>query len=313
MGDLVRWYFGFFLVSGFCSILYELVWLRLAMAQFAVTTALVSIVLSAFMIGLGLGSFLAGRYVRKQTHRLPSLRLYALVELLIGVSALAVPRELAFGRAFLERLDAGHPLSLSLYYILAGLWIGITLVPWCACMGATFPFAMAAIRERVSAESPRSFSYLYLANVLGAVAGAAIPLLLIERRGFQGTLHVGAVPESVSCHVRVPVVFASRRNRQPRNCERHVPLANGTSKPLALLRALRHRPDQHGGRGRLDPTVHAQLGDLGLRLRDDPRPLPGRNLSWFTVLSQVETHPTRCDRTFVRPARALSCASAPHL
>jgi hypothetical protein len=57
----VRWYFGFFLVSGFCSILYELIWLRLAMAQFAVTTALVSIGLSAFMIGLGLGSFLAGR------------------------------------------------------------------------------------------------------------------------------------------------------------------------------------------------------------------------------------------------------------
>ena len=72
-------------------------------------------------------------------------------------------------------------------------WIGITLVPWCACVGATFPFAMAAIRESGSAASPRSFSYLYLANVLGAVAGAAIPLLLIERRGFQGTLHVGAV------------------------------------------------------------------------------------------------------------------------
>ena len=125
----MRWYFGFFLVSGFCSILYELIWLRLAMAQFAVTTALVSIVLSAFMIGLGLGSFLAGRYVRSETYRLPGLRLYSLVELLIGVSALAVPRELAFGRAFLERLDAGHPLSLSLYYILAGLWIGITLVP----------------------------------------------------------------------------------------------------------------------------------------------------------------------------------------
>jgi hypothetical protein len=52
---------------------------------------------------------------------------------------------------------------------------------------------MAAIREIGSAESPRSFSYLYLANVLGAVAGAAIPLLLIERRGFQGTLRVGAV------------------------------------------------------------------------------------------------------------------------
>jgi predicted membrane-bound spermidine synthase len=191
----VRWYFGFFIVSGFCSILYELVWLRLAVAQFAVTTALVSIVLSAFMIGLGLGSWGAGRYVRgqRQASGVPSLRLYALAELLIAVSALAVTRELAQGRAVLEKIDTAYPLTPALYYILAGLWIGFTLIPWCACMGATFPFAMAAIRERLAGESSRSFSYLYLANVLGAVTGAVVPLLLIEQRGFQGTLHVGAV------------------------------------------------------------------------------------------------------------------------
>jgi len=51
------WYFIFFFVSGFCSILYEIVWLRLSMAQFGVTSALVSIVLSMFMAGLGLGSW----------------------------------------------------------------------------------------------------------------------------------------------------------------------------------------------------------------------------------------------------------------
>ena len=54
------WFFTFFFVSGFCSILYELVWLRLAMAEFGVTTALVSIVLSVFMGGLGAGSWIAG-------------------------------------------------------------------------------------------------------------------------------------------------------------------------------------------------------------------------------------------------------------
>jgi len=190
----VRWYFGFFFVSGFCSILYELIWLRLAMAEFAVTTALISIVLSAFMIGLGFGSWGAGVYVRsRQPSRvLPSLRLYALTELLIGVSAFAVSWELARGRALLEWLNMGRALSRPVYYILAGTWIGLTLVPWCACMGATFPFAMAAIRERFSGESSRSFSYLYLANVLGAMTGAAIPLLLIEEYGFRTTLHAGA-------------------------------------------------------------------------------------------------------------------------
>src|SRR5579863_4053104 len=191
----MRWFFGFFFVSGFCSILYELVWLRLAMAQFAVTTALVSIVLSAFMIGLGLGSWGAGRYLRnrKTSSGIPALRLYAITEGLIGMSAILAPRELIWGRILLEKLDAGTPLPVTAYYLAAGLWIGLTLVPWCACMGATFPFAMAAIRENFSAESLRSFSYLYLANVLGAVTGAAIPLLLIELLGFRGTLNVGAV------------------------------------------------------------------------------------------------------------------------
>src|ERR1700746_2322009 len=90
----------FFLVSGFCSILYELIWLRLAMAQFGVTSALVSIVLSVFMAGLGFGSWASGRLIRKLEGRIgfPALRLYAVVELLIGFSALVVPYELKLGR-----------------------------------------------------------------------------------------------------------------------------------------------------------------------------------------------------------------------
>jgi predicted membrane-bound spermidine synthase len=64
-GAPMQWYFLFFLVSGFCSILYELIWLRLAMAQYGVTTPPVSIVLSTFMLGLGLGSWGAGRLIRK--------------------------------------------------------------------------------------------------------------------------------------------------------------------------------------------------------------------------------------------------------
>src|SRR5215469_17595610 len=100
---LVQWYFLFFLVSGFCSILYEIIWLRLAMAQFGVTTAMVSLVLSAFMGGLGLGSWGAGAAVRKLQKEGSPLRLYALMELAIGVSAIAVPRQLFWGRELVLR------------------------------------------------------------------------------------------------------------------------------------------------------------------------------------------------------------------
>jgi predicted membrane-bound spermidine synthase len=188
----MSWYFIFFFVSGFCSILYEVIWLRLAMAQFGVTTAMVSIVLSAFMGGLGLGSWGSGYLIRRYGNRFrfPPLRLYAITELLIGVSAIAVPYFLFLGRQLLQQTifhtsSAGH-------YLLATIWVTVTLVPWCACMGATFPFAMLAIRNRFDSQSKRSFSFLYLANVLGAVAGAIIPLLLIELLGFHGTLYVGA-------------------------------------------------------------------------------------------------------------------------
>ena len=187
----MAWFFVLFLVSGFCSILYEIIWLRLAMAQFGVTTALTSIVISMFMAGLGLGSWGSGRLIRKYENRIriPPLRLYALAELLIGISALLVPYQLLWGRNLLERTEAS---SSGAYYVGSGVCVALTLVPWCACMGATIPLAMLAIRKRWSGESQRSFSYLYLANVLGAVIGASVPLLLIELYGFRGTLKIGA-------------------------------------------------------------------------------------------------------------------------
>ena len=93
------WFAIFFFLSGLCSLVYELVWLRLAMARFGVTTALVSILLSVFMAGLGAGSWLAGRWVRRYGDRIkfPPLRLYAICELVIGASALLVPLELSWG------------------------------------------------------------------------------------------------------------------------------------------------------------------------------------------------------------------------
>src|ERR1039458_4148479 len=115
---IMVWYFAFFFISGFCSILYELVWLRLSMAQFGVTTAQVSIVLSVFMAGLGVGSWIAGILARRYGDRISfhPLRLYALAEFLIGCSALAVPVQLLWGRRLLESRSEEVTLSSAAYY-----------------------------------------------------------------------------------------------------------------------------------------------------------------------------------------------------
>src|SRR5271165_3099256 len=165
------------------------------MAQFGVTTALVSIVLSVFMGGLGAGSWIGGALVQRcgERIRFHPLRLYACSELLIAVSALMVPLQLVWGNHLLGRMADRVPISSGTYYLVSGAWLALTLIPWCACMGATIPLAMFAIRKNAGYESRRSFSFLYLANVLGAVAGAIIPLFLIELYGFHGTLRIGAV------------------------------------------------------------------------------------------------------------------------
>jgi spermidine synthase len=232
----LSWYFIFFLLSGFCSVLYELVWLRLAMAQFGVTTAMVSIVLSVFMAGLGVGSWASGRWLGRtdETSKVPALHLYALTELLIGVSGVVVPYELLWGRGLLEH--SGFTSSV-LYYCPAGLWVAVALLPWCSAMGATVPLGMRAIRETLPEESRRSFSYLYMANVGGAILGTVAPLALIELLGFRRTLRVG-----VACNAAIALTAFLLSRTARRNVSTHVelpkPEATATSRPGAILTLL---------------------------------------------------------------------------
>jgi spermidine synthase len=187
------WYFTFFIISGFCGLVYEVVWVRLAMASFGVNTALVSIVVSVFMAGLGLGSWGAGRIARRGLRNAGPrmLRLYAATEFLVGISSIAVPLLLKAGRDLMLHVRNFGAWQSSGYYVLAGLWIAVALLPWCTCMGATFPFLMAVIRGTDKGDSKHSFSYLYVANVLGALLGTLISaFILIELLGFQGTLYV---------------------------------------------------------------------------------------------------------------------------
>jgi spermidine synthase len=193
---LRRWYFFFFVVSGACSLVYEIAWLRLAMANFGVTTAMVSIVISVFMAGLGLGSWgggiVTGRLEASSAAR--TLRLYAVLELLIGISGIVVVPLLSWGRLVFERIQNATGLgSLPLYFV-SGALVAVILLPWCTCMGATLPFVMSAMRKSLGEDRQRSFSFLYLANVFGALLGTLVPaFVLFELLGFRRTLEITAL------------------------------------------------------------------------------------------------------------------------
>jgi len=183
--------FLLFLVSGFCGLLYQIVWVRLAFSAFGIITPVLSVVISVFMFGLALGSWAGGRYIETLTNRTKcsAIVFYALMEFLIGIGGFLVPKIFSVGQTFL--LSAGNYNSFQ-YLILSAIIIGISIFPWCVCMGATIPLVMAFIKE-LHRDNTTGFSYLYLANVIGAMCGTIITaVFLIELLGFHKTLLVAA-------------------------------------------------------------------------------------------------------------------------
>jgi spermidine synthase len=97
---------------------------------------------------------------------------------------------LGWGRLLLDTQWGGVAWGSSGYFAICGLWLTLALFPWCVFMGATFPLALSAFEK---GSRSRSFSYLYLANVLGAACGTAVcAYFLVEMLGFQGTLRVAS-------------------------------------------------------------------------------------------------------------------------
>lgn len=180
-----------FFFSGFCGLLYQIVWVRLAYATYGVNTPVLSVVISIFMAGLAVGSWLAGITVSRIVGRfkLSAIFLYALAEFLIGVGAFVVPRLFTFGGNALLKLGEMNSLG---YLLASAACIVVSILPFCVFMGATFPLMMAFVKENFPSNTT-SFSFLYVANVLGALAGTFLTVMcLIEFFGFSGTLVIGA-------------------------------------------------------------------------------------------------------------------------
>lgn len=183
--------FCLFLISGLCALLYQIVWIRLAFASFGITTPVLSVVISVFMLGLAIGTRVGGRYIERLAHRTKcsAILFYAAAEFLIGVGGFVVPMLFTAGQALL--LPAGDFESFQ-YLAFSAIILGASILPWSICMGATIPFMMAFIKEFDSSDT-RSFGYLYLANTVGAMCGtAATALFLIELLGFRRTLLLAA-------------------------------------------------------------------------------------------------------------------------
>ena len=104
---------------------------------------------------------------------------------------------------------------------------------------------MLAINRSFHKDAHRSFSFLYLANVLGALVGATVPLLLIEVYGFRGTLRVGAMLNGLLFISAMALALRSSRLRSSKSDNNLTPVetpvravrsrSGSSRRPLVLL------------------------------------------------------------------------------
>ncbi len=209
----------FFFISGFPALLYQIVWQRALFTLYGVNIESVTMVVTAFMLGLGLGSLVGGAISRSR--RLPLLAVFGLVELLIasyGIFSLKI-----FHWAADFAAGAG-PLQTGL--------VAFTLVALpTLLMGSTLPI-LVCYAVRLSRNVGVSVGALYAVNTFGSACACFCAGLFLMR--WLGESKTVALAAALNATVGATVLiwhFAPGRR-----------IAQATTQPVEL-------PDE--------PAVHA--------------------------------------------------------
>ncbi len=173
--------FLFLIGSGSAAMVYQVVWIRLSSLSIGATSLSVSVVIGAFFLGLGLGSFLS-RYINHQKRAI--LTSYALLEFTIAVSALLLLPTLLNLDHFIASSVALSDIA-ALKYLLIGL---LLLIPT-AAMGATLPLISTLMIQKKQTMGKR-YAQVYSLNTFGAVLGAILcGFVLVPNIGLDGAVY----------------------------------------------------------------------------------------------------------------------------
>jgi spermidine synthase len=204
-----------FFLSGFAALLYQITWQRLLAIFSGADVYSATMVVAAFMAGLGCGS-LAGGHLADRLSRTGGLIAFAVAEAavaLFGFQSKTIFYDVLYGRF---AAVADNPL-------LNGAILFLTLLWPTALMGASLPLLSRALTGRV-ASAARTIGWLYALNTLGAACGALIGTWgFFPRYGLEGTMH-GAAWINVACAaLAIPLVLASALLVEKRATEATVP------------------------------------------------------------------------------------------
>lgn len=169
-----------FFLSGVPALIYQIVWQRALFLIYGTNAQSVAVVVTAFMLGLGLGSLIGGALSKRFPES--GILFFGMAEgaiALFGLGSLSLFRKFA-------TFTAGAALPAVILFSLVLLLVPTVL------MGATLPLLVEHLVKR-NLEVGASVSILYFANTFGsAVACYACAVYLLRSFGQSGTVSLAA-------------------------------------------------------------------------------------------------------------------------
>lgn len=156
-----------FLLSGLSSLIYEVLWMRMLIVIFGSTTFAISTVLTAFVGGLALGSFVFGRIIDGSRHPIP---IYGALETGIGVYALLVPTIFSGLIPLYRQVWQSFHISFYLFSLMQFALVTLVLIVPTTLMGATLPILGKYYSDRKD-RLGWTIGTLYAINTLGGILG----------------------------------------------------------------------------------------------------------------------------------------------
>ena len=192
--------YAVFFLSGLAALVYHLIWQRALFTIYGTNTESVTIVVAAFMMGLGVGSLLGGELSKRL--RISLLVVFAILEILIGL----------YGVVSLSLFDWVGTMTLGASVAMAGVMSFLAvLVPTCF-MGATLPMLVAHLVASTG-NVGQSVGRLYFINTLGSAAACFVgAFFLFSALGMNGSVWVASAI-NILVAITILVAFVTRKNQ----------------------------------------------------------------------------------------------------
>ncbi len=195
-----------FFASGFAALVYQVIWQRLLTIFSGADVQSATLVVAAFMTGLGCGSLVGGQ-VADRVSRPVSLMLFVAAELAVCGFGFASD-SFFYGFLYQRVVPLGlGPVPTSGILFMSLLWPTFF-------MGASLPLLARAMTRQITGAAS-TIGWLYAANTMGAAAGAfCTSWWFFPRNGLDGSLRIAAVV-NIGCAIAAlaMTVSASRGAR----------------------------------------------------------------------------------------------------